>query len=185
MDILELLDHGYTWTSARIAAVSADDLDAPTPCGLWNLRTLLGHTVDTLTMLTAVLPRAAAEREAAEGRAGSPTSWPEAMAELAARSRQGWQDPTVMGRTFELPIGTMPGPVMASATLLETVVHGWDISQGTGELAQIPDDLALPVLEFARSAISDANRGNSFAADLGIGDTPSEQLVAYLGRKPR
>ena len=34
-------------------------------------------------------------------------------------------------------------------------------------------------------ALLAANRGDGFAADLGIGDTPSDRLVAFLGRKPR
>jgi hypothetical protein len=38
---------------------------------------------------------------------------------------------------------------------------------------------------FARQAVADADRGDNFAADLGIGDTASDQLVAFLGRKPR
>ena len=89
-----------------------------------------------------------------------------------------------MDRTFELPLGTMTAQTLASATLLEVVVHGWDISQATGEAADIPDALARPILDFARQPIVDANRGDHFGADLAIGDTPSEQLVGFLGRKP-
>jgi uncharacterized protein (TIGR03086 family) len=89
-----------------------------------------------------------------------------------------------MDRTFELPIGTMTAPVLAGATLLEAVVHGWDISQSTGEAADIPDALALPTLEFARQALDDTNRADNFAVALGIGDKPSDQLVAFLGRTP-
>ena len=89
-----------------------------------------------------------------------------------------------MDRTLTLPIGTMSAPTVASISLLELVVHGWDIGQATGESAEIPDSLALAVLDFARQAIADANRAENFAADLGIGDTPSDQLIAFLGRKP-
>jgi hypothetical protein len=74
--------------------------------------------------------------------------------------------------------------MVVSSTLLELVVHGWDISQATGEAAAIPDALAVPILDFARGAIADDARGDMFAADLGLGDTPSDQLVGFLGRKP-
>ena len=186
MDSIELLDHGFVWTAARIAAVPANDLDSPTPCTQWNLRQLLDHTIGSLTMLTNAVASSstAAELDSPDGRALGSTSWDRAIAELAERSRHGWKAPGVMDRTFELPIGTMPAPTLASATLLEVVVHGWDISQASGEAAHIPDALALPVLEFARQPIVDANRGDNFAADLGIGDTPSDQLVGFLGRKP-
>ena len=88
-----------------------------------------------------------------------------------------------MDRTLELPIGTLPAPIVASGTLLEVVMHGWDISQATGERAEIPAALAVPVLEFARLAIGDAARGDHFGAEVGTGDSPSDALVAFLGRK--
>jgi uncharacterized protein (TIGR03086 family) len=107
-----------------------------------------------------------------------------AITELADRSRRAWQAPGVMDRTIELPIGALPAPAVGSVTVLEMVVHGWDISQATGEAADIPDALALPTLDFARQAIDDASRGDNFAPELDLGDTASARLVAFLGRKP-
>jgi uncharacterized protein (TIGR03086 family) len=182
MDTIELLDQGYAWTAARIAAIPADGLDAPTPCGLWNLQQLLDHTISSLTMLTDAV--AAPTDAAPDAQAPGSTTWDRAVAELSARSRQAWKAPGVMDRTFDTPMGAMPAPMLASANLLEAVVHGWDISQATGEAAQIPDALAIPVLEFARQALDDETRGDNFAADVGRGDTPSDQLIAFLGRKP-
>ena len=179
MDSIALIDQGYAWTAARIAAVPADSLDNPTPCSRWDLRELLDHTIGSLTMLAdAVDP----DGDPIEVRALGSTSWDRAIAELAGRNRRGWQAAGVMDRTFDLPIGAQPAPVMASVTLLETVVHGWDISQAAGEGADIPDALAIPTLAFARQALPE-DRGDDFAADLGVGDTPSDELVAFLGRK--
>jgi uncharacterized protein (TIGR03086 family) len=183
MTEIELLDQGYAWTAARIATVRPDGLDAPTPCKGWDLRELLDHTIDTLAMLTEPVAGPAVDA-GTDGRTAGATPWSDAIAELADRSRRAWDAPGVMDRTFELPMGSMPAPMVASSALLEAVVHGWDISQATGEAAEIPADLAVPVLEFARSAIGDANRGDMFAADLGTGATPSDQLVAFLGRTP-
>jgi uncharacterized protein (TIGR03086 family) len=187
MDTIELLDQAYAWTSARIAAIPADGLDAPTPCGLWNLRELLDHTIGSLAMLTDAVTAGSADEGAdvSDVPALGSTRWDRAIADLAARSRRAWQAPGVMDRTFELPpMGAMPAPMLASVNTLEAVVHGWDISQASGEAAEIPDALAVPVLEFARQAISDATRGDNFAAALDGGATPSDQLIAFLGRKP-
>jgi uncharacterized protein (TIGR03086 family) len=193
MDAIELLDRGYAWTAARIAVVPASRHDAPTPCTLWNLRELLDHTIGALTLLTdAVVAAGAGIGDGAPattagvpgGRPLDSTPWDRAIAEVAARSRRAWEAPGVMDRVVDLPIGTLPAPVVASVTLLEVVTHGWDIGQASGEGAEIPDALALPVLEFARTPLVHENRGDNFAADLGIGDTPSERLVAFLGRKP-
>jgi uncharacterized protein (TIGR03086 family) len=182
MDNLELLDHGHAWTAARIAAMPADGLDMPTPCTSWSMQTLLDHTIDTLAMFTDAL--AAPAEAASDVRALGSTRWDQAIAEQAALSRRAWRGLGVLDLTLELPFGTMPAPVALSANLLEVVVHGWDISQASGEAAEIPDALARAVLDFARQAIDDGTRGDSFAADLGLGGSPSDQLVAFLGRKP-
>ena len=178
MDSRDLLDDGFAWTAARIAAVPDDGLDLPTPCSLWTLQELLDHAIGALTMLTGAAAGAPID-PAGLGR------WDRAIVELADRSREAWQAPGVMDRTFDLPIGSWPAPLTLRATMLECVVHGWDIGQATGEGADIPDALALAILEFARTPEVDDNRGDAFAADLGVGDTLSDQLVAFLGRKPR
>jgi uncharacterized protein (TIGR03086 family) len=173
---IALLDQGYAWTAARVAAVPADRLDASTPCSEWSLRELLDHMVGSLTMLTDAVDTDGA------GDAPAASSWDATLAELFDRGRRAWQAPGVMDRTLETALGAMPAPMVASVTLLETLVHGWDIGQASGERADIPDDLARPVLEFARQAVGDAQRPGSFGPDLGLGGTPSEQLVGFLGR---
>lgn len=177
-----LLDQGFAWTAARVAAVSAGGLDAPTPCGSWTIGELLDHILDTLGVFADAIAGPADEPVAP---AAGESSWSAAFAELAARTHQGWADPAAISRTYELRFGAMPGPVMASANLLEVVVHGWDTSQATSEAVDIPDGLALPILTFARAAITDDGRGDAFDPDLAVGATPGEQLVAFLGRAPR
>ena len=184
MTNLDLIDQGLGWTAARIANVSPNALDAPTPCGLWALRDLLDHTLGVLTTITEALEAAGAGSAAATDCGSGSAPWADAIADLAARNRVAWVAPGIMDRTFELPFGTMSAPVLASVTLLEGVVHGWDIGQSTGERVAIPEEFAGAVLAFARPALADMDRADNFAADLGVGDTLSDQLVAFLGRKP-
>ena len=187
MDTIELLDQGYAWTSARIAAISADGLDDPTPCSLWSVQELLDHTFDTLAMFTdTVAPRRRRRptRRTCEPLGSNP--WDQAIAELAARSRWAWQAPGVMDRTFELPapMGAQPGA-------------GGGVGQpARGRRARLGHqpghrragrDPRGPGASRPRVRPPGARRrpaGDHFAADLGIGDTPSDQLVAFLGRKP-
>jgi uncharacterized protein (TIGR03086 family) len=191
----DLLGQGLAWTAARVAAVPPDALDNPTPCSLFDLRELLDHLIGSLTTLVdAAGPEAPTPVPVpAEVVPLGPTPWDRAMADLAARSAATWRTPGVLDRTLEIPLGRIPAPVVARITLLEAVVHGWDISRASGEAADIPVDipaeLAVPILDFARQAITDATRVDRFAADVGpdVGrrDSPSDRLVAYLGRKPQ
>lgn len=181
MHTLELLDLGYQWTAARIAAVQVTDLDAPTPCRDWDLRCLLHHTYDSLTLLTD----AVAQDDDVDCCAVEDSCWAVAFVDLATRAHHTWrEEPDVLDRVCQLPLGETPAAVVADMTLLEVVVHGWDVSHSTGEEAAIPAPLATHVLAFARQPVVDGQRGDAFAADLHIGTTPSDRLVAFLGRTP-
>jgi uncharacterized protein (TIGR03086 family) len=210
-DVIDLLEQGYAWTAARVAQVGPDDLDTPTPCEGWQLRQLLDHMLGSLERLAAAAEsEGAAGDEAAPAdrrdarmqadsasQAGDPR---QAQAQTptdrlgddcgqaafdAARRRAlaAWRRPGVMAGTCELPLGTLPAPAAAHINLVEVVVHGWDVSQATGEAAAIPPELAEPMLEFSRQAVDPA-RGRAFGPDLAVGDTVGDRLVAFLGRKP-
>jgi uncharacterized protein (TIGR03086 family) len=99
------------------------------------------------------------------------------------RALAAWRRPGVMAGTCDLPLGTLPAPAAAHINLVEVVVHGWDVSQATGEAAGIPPELAESMLEFSRKAVDPA-RGRAFGPDLAVGDTVGDRLVAFLGRKP-
>ena len=207
-DIIELLEQGYAWTAERVAQVSPDDLDTPTPCEGWQLRDLLDHMLGSLDRLAGAAEGEAAETQAeTQTPAPTPSAGPTATAGRTAtvsptptdrlgddcghaafaavrkRALTVWHEPDVMARTCELPLGSLPAPVAAHINLVEVVVHGWDISQATGEAADIPPELAEPILEFARQAIGPA-RGRAFGPDLEVGDTVPDRVVAFLGRKP-
>jgi uncharacterized protein (TIGR03086 family) len=67
---------------------------------------------------------------------------------------------------------------------LEVVVHGWDVSQATGERARLPDELAEALLPTAEELVDRDERGRRFAAQL---MTPARapagtRLLAHLGR---
>lgn len=188
-DLIDLLSRGYDWTGARVAQVQPDDLDAPTPCEGWQLRHLLDHMLASLDRLAA-----AAEGQVADAQQLDPSD-PASIGHLGDdcgraaftavkhRALTAWRQPDVMARTCQLPLGDVPAPMAANINLVEVVVHGWDVSQATGEAAAIPPELAEPILAFSRPTIADA-RGSAFGPDLETGDTVSERLVAFLGRKP-
>ncbi len=184
-DVIDLLEQGYAWTAERMAQVGPDDLDSPTPCEGWQLRHLLDHVLGSLDRLAA-----AAEGDGPEGASAQALAdglgedcGQAAFAAVRRRALAAWRRPGVMAGTCELPLGTLPAPAAAHINLVEVVVHGWDVSQATGESAAIPPELAEPVLEFSRKAVDPA-RGRAFGPDLAVGDTVGDRLVAFLGRKP-
>ena len=185
MDVLDLIDEGYVWTGKRIAAVRSSDLTAPTPCDAWNLRQLLNHMLGAFSLhldAASGLPIDRSQFGPDIDRVGADPV--QAFGEVAARAARTWREPGVLDRTAVLPMGPVPGSVLAMLHLTEVLVHGWDVGRAIGEKSVIHAELAEPALEFCRGFATDAHRGTAFAAELPAGDTPGERLVAFLGRRP-
>jgi len=188
-DIIDLLAHGFDWTGARVAHVRPDDLDAPTPCDGWPLRHLLDHMLASLEGLAAAASGEGPDPHQVdpEVQAGTDHLGDDcgrtAFAAVRDRALTAWRRPDVMAGTCALPLGVLPAPVAAQINLVEVVVHGWDVSQATGEQEAIPPELAEPILAFSRQTVAPA-RGRAFGPDLEVGDTVAERVVAFLGRKP-
>jgi uncharacterized protein (TIGR03086 family) len=180
--MIELLEQGYGWTGERLARVQPDDLAAATPCEGWELRDLLNHMLESLERLAAAAEGGVAPPPAQRDRLGGDCGRT-AFAAARDRALAVWRAPGVMERTCVLPLGTVPGAVVAQVNLAEVVVHGWDVGRATGEDVDIPDGLAGPILDFSRQAV-EPRRGIAFGPDLGVGDTLGERTVAFLGRKP-
>jgi uncharacterized protein (TIGR03086 family) len=173
---IDLLDAGFAWTGDRIAAVTPDQLGAPTPCTEFDLAQLLDHLMGGL-------------RRFADAVDPAPQPWiptgdhTGAFAVVRERAMAAWRAADI-GATYRIPLGDLPGAVVANVNLTEVVVHGWDVGRATGEDADIPDDLAVPILAFCTELIDQATRLRAFAPARAGGTTASDRLVGFLGRTP-
>ncbi|PTA42376.1 TIGR03086 family metal-binding protein [Micromonospora sp. RP3T] len=190
MEIIELLDEGFGWTTDRVRYVRRDGLDAATPCTAWNLRTLLNHTLGTIDVLAwavsgdHVLTQAGAHALATEDRLGDEDP-ADAFVRRVDQARTAWQAQGALDRECATEMGPIPARSAAGVSLLEVVVHGWDIGRSTGEDVPIPPQLAEPVLAFARQwPPVEMQRGSMYALPIAGGGSPSDQLLRHLGRQP-
>ena len=74
-----------------------------------------------------------------------------------------------------------------SINLIDTATHSWDIARATGQDADLPDDLAAVVLAVSEQVVNDDIRrfaGIDPAIPIGADATPTDRLVAFLGRQP-
>ena len=91
-------------------------------------------------------------------------------------------------RSFALPGADVVEDRCADAccgAAVEIAVHGWDISQATGQRRPVPCSLAFELLVVSQELVPDGNRDSIFAAPLPVTGPagPSERLLAYLGRR--
>jgi uncharacterized protein (TIGR03086 family) len=172
---------GYALES--LAEVTDADLDRPTPCADWPVRTLLLHLAD-----------------AADGLSGLART-----GELALPSppRRGDADPAAVARDRLLRLldvltsaaaddgrGTTDHAALAQAAArggaIELAVHGWDVATACGSGHVMAPRLATALLQAATSLVEDGARPGLFAAPVAPPPDagPEDRLVAFLGRRP-
>ena len=180
MDIIDALDRTFDHAHDVVAGARPDQYDDKTPCAEWTVRDLLEHMIGVVDGLGAVV----------SGRAREPftlSADPAGQIYAAAtRAMVGWRTPGVLDRIIDARPGPMPGHALASINLLDTATHTWDLATATGQPSALPDDLATAALEASRAIVDAELRPGRFGPEVPApaGATPTEALVAFLGRTP-
>jgi uncharacterized protein (TIGR03086 family) len=172
-----------------IAGITPEQWSRPTPCTDWDVRALVTHLSDGNNLFATALgdgaSSSAPERTPLAGATGDhdlvAAYRDSAEAVVAAFRRSG-----ALGRTVEVPFGTVPGAVALHLRLTEVLVHGWDLAAATGQVAAFPEDLAEQELAFTREALGGLPPGRTpFAPPMPAPDTAPalDRLAACLGRR--
>jgi len=178
------LSRALQGTLTVLTRIQPGQLDAPTPCASWDVRSLINHVTGSARWWAGTIT-GAADPAAADYAAGDyAAAYQESIQiALAAFGADG-----VLDRTVRLPFGELPGAVVLGMAATEQFTHGWDLARATGQPTDLDPDLAAELLGQARLAITDAYRGPDGEALFGpvrqapAGASPADQLAAFLGR---
>jgi uncharacterized protein (TIGR03086 family) len=145
-----------------------------------------GGDPDAAGPFGAVAPRAA--RAGAGGDAGEQACASELVARLRDRACHLLGSWVGGGRREPVPVGdrTLPVSVLTSAGAVEIAIHGWDVARACGRPRPIPPRLAHELLVLASLLVRRADRPVRFGPPVTLPPeaTPSDHLVAFLGRHP-
>jgi uncharacterized protein (TIGR03086 family) len=190
MDIRTLDRQALDATSRVVSNLSADRLDAPTPCTEWDLRALLVHMAGNNNGFA----------EAAEGRPADPAVWEgrrlgqDVIGEYqksADRVRSAFAEDGALERTFEVHgFGSYPARDAIGMHFIDYLVHGWDVARAAGIEYHLDDKLCLVVLEMGATWPAGSPRiwgpGAPFGRPVAVADdaTPADTVLGFLGRSP-
>lgn len=167
--------------AAIASGIRDEQLQDRTPCEKFTVAELVDHLGSTLQSAAR-----AARREAQPGAgAGAPVS-PRALADSAGLAAVAWSDPAAYEGTTEFGPGELPATVVASITLQELALHGWDLARATGQPFGVSDGtgrITLGVVE----QIAEQVRGNGgYAQAVPVpGDAPAfQRALGASGRNP-
>lgn len=172
-------------TRARLATLTAADLDLPSPCAGWDVRAVLSHLVGGNIRFAQALrgePVDWGSRDA-EPVATPLEEFDASSAEMAAAVR-AIADPA---RPTVLPAGEPPASFAVGVHGADMLVHGWDLSVATGQDPTLDPDLCRAAAGvIGKYPPSVWGPGRFFAAQLDTASTdPQERLLALTGRDPR
>jgi uncharacterized protein (TIGR03086 family) len=192
VDLLAQLEEGLEYAGKRVAGVPAGALDAPTPCAEWTVRQLLNHLVGSVDILNRLaagddVDRARIDAHLLANTDAIGTNPAAAFGRAADAALAVWRAPGVFERLIDFPAQDTPAAVVANIMLIEVLGHGWDLGAATGQPEPMDPAVARSGLAWTQPFLAQVGRGTSFAPAVTVlgGASPTDELVAFLGRDPR
>ena len=184
--------------SAEMAAASAEAarvvgnvprkaLDTPTPCGDWDLRTLLNHTI--LWTSYSAERRAHGESVAEDLMNKDFTADPgfrEDYARQISKAVQAWSAPEAWAGTRNVMGDATPAADVGAMLLMETALHGGDVARATGQefTTDGPTAKALEDIVQAQAELFRKYQGFADAIEPPKNATAFERALTLSGRDP-
>ena len=174
--------------AARVVSNVPDGtLNQRTPCGDWDLRTLLNHTI----LWTSY----SAERRAHGGSVDEElmskdfTADPGFRADYARQIRKAidaWGDPAAWEGDRDMMGSPTPAADIGAMLLMETALHGWDVARATGQEFSADDTTAAALLHIVAAQAELFRQYQGFADPIQPppNATAFERALTLSGRDP-
>jgi uncharacterized protein (TIGR03086 family) len=162
-----------------LAKVTYDQLSSPTPCPEWDVKALIDHVI-------------AGNQRVVERAGGQLAPLPEnpgaAHRASANAAQETFAEPQALTRTYQLPIGELPGTAFIELRTSDLLTHAWDLAIATGQRTDLDPELAEYVLAFSTQMMSRPGLrgdGRPFGAEQPCVDerTAADRVAAFLGRE--
>ena len=171
-----------------VGGVPEGSLQTPTPCGDWDLRTLLNHTI--LWTSYSAERRAHGESVAEDLMNKDFTADPgfrEDYARQVQKAVDAWSTPQAWEGTRDMMGSATPATDIGAMLIMEMVLHGWDIARATGQDYRCDPRVEQAVLETVQAQGDMFRQYQGFAAVVPVPDgaTAFDRALAVSGRDPR
>ncbi|MCB0938613.1 MAG: TIGR03086 family protein [Mycobacterium sp.] len=188
MTALALLQRADRRLIGLTGGLDTADLDRPSPCAGWNVRSLLSHTVASIDAFAAAIDGQGGptEEELFSGADILGTA-PLAVTERSiARSHRAWSTITDWQSPVATVLGEMPAEQAIGIITYSTLVHSWDLAVALDRPVEFDDDEAGLAEAVGAQLVPALRPQNLFgpAVEAGVTATPTQRVVAFAGRHP-
>jgi uncharacterized protein (TIGR03086 family) len=179
MDPLVAHQRAQTTFAHVLVNVPSDQMSLPTPCPEWDVKALIDHVI-------------AGNQRVVERAGGQVASLPEDLGAAhrasAKAAQETFAEPQGLTRTYQLPVGELPGSAFIELRTSDLLVHAWDLATATGQPTDLDPELAEYVLAFAKQMMSRPGLrgdGRPYGEEQSWGDghPVADRVAAFLGRE--
>lgn len=187
MQLHTVLDKAFTETATVVRGVKPDHLEAPTPCGDWDVRDLINHLLQVGCALSLAGRQQPVPTHLWDRDLVMDGEWTSRFDDEARVATTAWAQPDSWRATVTMGDVSMPAPMAATMFISDLAIHGWDLAQGTGQSYRCDDDVAQVTLQAIQDMGEQGRQMGIFAAPLATydGAPPFSRALALSGRDPQ
>jgi uncharacterized protein (TIGR03086 family) len=169
---------------AVLAGVAAGHWNAPSPCAGWSAADVVGHAIGDLRA-TEAIARGRYVEPGADDPGSAVGDDPLAAWRAARADMMGALDPAALARLVPGPWGQMPLGELLQRSLMEFLVHTWDVAQATGQTAVLDPGLVRDALGPARQFAPLARLSGMVGPECAVAEDADDltRLLAIFGRR--
>jgi uncharacterized protein (TIGR03086 family) len=170
-----------------IDGVRSDQWHAATPCTEWDVTQVANHVIGE-NLWAGELFAGKTVAQVGDHLDGDLAGTDPAAAyrQSAVMASAAVEAPGAMQTTCHLSFGDYSGADYAAQLFMDTLIHGWDIAQATGQDTHLDPELVAACGPVAQQLTSQFRGAGVFGEDLTASASadPQTQLLALVGRRP-
>jgi uncharacterized protein (TIGR03086 family) len=182
-------DHLYSVVASLqpvVYGVSPLEMDKPTPCAEFDVRTVANHMLGTIEAMRRVGASEPLDPQDPWGTTGDNVrdQWRDDLGSKLTEFADAWSQPEAWeGDAMD---GAMPKQMVGDMGYVEVMLHGWDLAKGTGQDLEYDDEAVERALEILDQIGEQGRSGGAFGPEVQVADdaSPFAKVLAKSGRDP-
>jgi uncharacterized protein (TIGR03086 family) len=186
LDLPDVHRRSLEATRAKVAAIAEGQWRDATPCGDWDVRTLVDHVVGgnlwVGELATGHTIADVGDRLDGDNLGADPVAAYDRSARIAA---EAFSAPGAMDAPCAVSYGPVPGAVYCGHRIVDVLIHGWDIAVATGQDRALDPDLVDAAAAIVAPQAALLAGSGMFGQIVAVPDgaDPQTRLLAQLGRQ--
>lgn len=181
-----MMSEAGTTVASAVRSSAAADLGAPTPCGDWDLRTLVQHFVGTSGAFVRAGAAKALDPDDPWGTHAvlEESAWADQLAGQVLAAGEAWSRSAAWSGSVEG--AQMPAAAIGEMGLIELMVHGWDVARSGGQTLQVSEELGGEVLRCLEPTLEQGRQFEVYGPPVSVPENapPFARALGLAGRNP-